>query len=127
MTSEQYGEPQRRITLAATCAHANTKTEGAVEATCDASGFTGKVVCIDCGAVLKNSEVIEPLGHNYGSDGICIRCGEKKAVGGTDAGNKDKGSTPKTGDDSDIMLYMILCTAGLGVIGYTTRKKFTAM
>ena len=127
VTSEQYGEPQRRITLAATCAHANTKTEGAVEATCDASGFTGKVVCIDCGAVLKNSEVIEPLGHNYGSDGICIRCGEKKAVGGTDAGNKDKGSTPKTGDDSDIMLYMILCTAGLGVIGYTTRKKFTAM
>ena len=134
VTSSQYGEPQGRITLEPTCTHANIKTEGAAEETCDASGLSGKEVCIDCGAVLKNSEVTEPLGHNYGSDGICTRCGEKKTADGTgdhtsdsNAGNKNKGSNPKTGDDSDIMLYMILCAAGLGAIGYTARKKFTVM
>lgn len=122
VTSAQYGQPQGRITLAPTCTHANTQIDEAVDATCTESGRTGKLVCVDCGAVLKNSEVVEALDHNYGSNGICTLCGDKKEI--VNAGNKDKDSevisltdkksSPKTGDNSNIMLYMIICAAGIG-------------
>ncbi|MDO4313127.1 MAG: bifunctional UDP-sugar hydrolase/5'-nucleotidase [Eubacteriales bacterium] len=134
VTSEQYGETKGRITLAASCEHANTQREGAVEATCTESGLTGKLICVDCGAVLADSEVVEALGHSYGNDGICVRCGDKKVIGNTgNTGNTDKkdnavssGSkknTPKTGDDSNAALYIILCAAAMAAVGCTAREK----
>ena len=58
------------------CQHANTKVEGAVEATCTVDGHTGKTVCTDCGATVNAGSVIPATGHNY-VDGICTKCGEE--------------------------------------------------
>lgn len=57
------------VTIEATfkaCKHENTEVQGAKEATCTESGATGKLVCLDCGVTVKESEVINPLGHKFG-------------------------------------------------------------
>ncbi|MBQ7354315.1 MAG: hypothetical protein IJW62_02205 [Clostridia bacterium] len=43
------------------CDHANTKVEGAKDATQDAEGYTGDTVCSDCGETIAEGEVIPKL------------------------------------------------------------------
>ena len=50
--------------FANTCAHSNTELQGAVEATCTTNGYTGDVVCLDCGAVVTTGTKILQ-GHDY--------------------------------------------------------------
>ena len=45
------------------------------EATCIKAGKTDGVSCETCLSVLLAQEEIAKLGHDYGSDGFCIRCG----------------------------------------------------
>ena len=47
------------------CLHKHLKTEGAVEATCEAAGATGKITCTDCGEVLSESVAVAKKGHWY--------------------------------------------------------------
>ena len=61
-----------------TCDHANTKVEGAVEATCTAEGHTGKTVCSDCGETVSEGEVIPMIDHSY-VDGTCSVCGKTES------------------------------------------------
>ncbi|MCD7982061.1 MAG: hypothetical protein LUF32_07110 [Clostridiales bacterium] len=49
----------------AVCAHADTEIEGAVEATCLETGYTGDLVCLDCGAVLEYGEEISLADHTW--------------------------------------------------------------
>lgn len=56
------------------CEHKNTKTQGAKEATCTEAGYTGDIVCVDCGETVTKGEGIDALGHNF-VDGTCTRCG----------------------------------------------------
>ncbi len=51
------------------CAHANTETIEAVEATCTTAGNTAGVKCTDCGTVLEGNETIDALGHSN-DDGV---------------------------------------------------------
>ena len=62
---------------AAPCKHTNTKVEGAVEATCEEKGHTGKTVCADCGETVDEGTEIAALGHNY-VDGVCTNCNNPK-------------------------------------------------
>ncbi|MBQ3356385.1 MAG: InlB B-repeat-containing protein [Oscillospiraceae bacterium] len=50
--------------FANTCAHANTQLQGAYDATCTANGYTGDLVCLDCGAIVTPGTTILQ-GHNY--------------------------------------------------------------
>ena len=50
--------------------------EPAIEATCETSGRTGRVVCDRCGMVLEEGETIPPLGHEIEGD-ECINCGKE--------------------------------------------------
>ena len=47
----------------APCTHANTKVEGAEEATCTEPGYTGDTVCADCGEIIAVGEVTPATGH----------------------------------------------------------------
>ena len=49
----------------AACAHAETETHGARDATCTEPGSTGDVVCKVCGETIRTSTVIPALGHDY--------------------------------------------------------------
>lgn len=46
-----------------------------LEPTCTEEGSITRI-CTECGKEVE--EVLEPLGHEFGADGICVRCGELK-------------------------------------------------
>ena len=57
------------------CEHEETTLTGAVAATCTEAGYTGDLVCDDCGAVVTAGEAIPALGHiDENEDLICDRC-----------------------------------------------------
>ncbi len=53
-----------KVTVTA-CAHENTELQGAVAATCVETGFTGDLVCLDCGEIVEAGEIIaiDPANH----------------------------------------------------------------
>ena len=87
---------------AAPCKHTNTKVEGAVEATCEEKGHTGKTVCADCGETVDEGTEIAALGHNY-VDGVCTNC-----------------NNPKTFDVFGIMVAVMAASGGAVL---TLKKK----
>ena len=84
-----------------TCSHTNTTIEGAKAPTCTVDGHTGKIKCTSCNQVINEGAVIKATGHNwtpadcdtpktctkcqategsslghsYGDDNACDRCG----------------------------------------------------
>ena len=54
--------------------HTNTKLVGQKEATCTESGYTGDEVCIDCGEIVKQGEVIPATGHKFDETVIAPTC-----------------------------------------------------
>ncbi|MDE5778700.1 MAG: leucine-rich repeat protein [Lachnospiraceae bacterium] len=59
------------------CNHSNTTVQGAKDATCTETGYTGDTVCIDCSEVTAKGTVIPAKGHNW-SSGVCTVCGAKQ-------------------------------------------------
>lgn len=47
------------------------------EPTCTKAGAKDGVSCETCGEILLAQEEIPKLGHEYGADGFCIRCGHE--------------------------------------------------
>ena len=47
------------------CPHTNTELQNAADATCTEAGYTGDLVCLDCGETVEVGETITALGHNY--------------------------------------------------------------
>jgi len=47
------------------CAHANTELVGVAEASCAADGYTGDLICNDCGVIVTRGEVIAAPDHSY--------------------------------------------------------------
>ena len=95
------------------CEHGKTTIVGRVEPTCTTDGYTGDVVCDDCGKVLEQGTVIPKLGHNF-VDGVCTICGVSQ-------------DNPQTGDNSNIVLWagiMAAAVVGLGAVIVIYRKKF---
>lgn len=75
------------------CEHTNTQLQGAYEATCTTNGYTGDLVCLDCGAVVTPGSTILQ-GHSYEAVSVtqptctaagnthyeCSRCDSEKDV-----------------------------------------------
>jgi hypothetical protein len=61
------------------CEHLLGDWVGAVAATCTEAGYTGDVVCGDCGEIVEAGTAIAALGHDY-VEGVCTRCGELAPV-----------------------------------------------
>ena len=65
------------MTIGVTCAHPNTHIENAIDPTCVQEGYTGDVVCDDCGFVTAGN-IIVTADHNFvyfseGEDGTCTK------------------------------------------------------
>ena len=78
------------------CGHRNTERQGQKDATCTAPGYTGDLVCTDCGQVLEQGQEIPVLEHTpqlrdakdatctdsgYTGDIYCAVCGVLLAKG----------------------------------------------
>ena len=67
-----------------TCMHENQQTETMYDATCDTTGYTGNVVCLDCGVIVQEGETIPALGHDpVVVDTIVATCTEGGCTGET--------------------------------------------
>lgn len=86
------------------CEHDETEVQGAYDATCTADGYTGDVVCLDCGEVVQTGEVISALGHD--AEWVVVReateseDGLEQLVCKRDGEVLDERTIPKTGADS---------------------------
>ncbi|MBQ3356724.1 MAG: hypothetical protein IJG45_06385, partial [Oscillospiraceae bacterium] len=56
------------------CLHPNTTLTGAVAAGCLLPGYTGDLICDDCGATVSVGTAIPATGHNF-VEGTCANCG----------------------------------------------------
>ena len=88
------------------CKHTNTKVEGAKEATETEEGYTGDMVCKDCGETVKAGEKI-PVKT---PDPVDPPVSEEKP--------------PKTGDTAVMMIALaLIAVAGAGIV--TRRRKIS--
>lgn len=59
------------------CDHSRTYRKGEKDPTCTTAGFTGKLICKDCGEVLDEGHKTPAAGHKYDENGVCAECGDK--------------------------------------------------
>ena len=84
------------LSNAPVCAHENTETRNAKDATCTEEGYTGDTYCTDCGALIASGTVIPANGHTtvtqnakdatctetgYTGDQVCTVCGTTVSTG----------------------------------------------
>lgn len=55
-----------------TCDHANTELKGAQSATCEKTGYTGDTVCITCGTLVSQGQVIPMEDHLWDSGVVTL-------------------------------------------------------
>ncbi len=119
-----------------TCSHKNTTVEGAKAPTCTVDGHTGKIKCTACKEVINEGQVIKAtkhnwidadcdtpktcskcnatdgkaLGHSYGNDNVCDRCGHADETtppetnpgsSGTTGGNETTDGSTTDGSTTD--------------------------
>ena len=95
------------------CEHHNTKLVGQKDPSCISDGFTGDLICSDCGKVIEEGTSIPKAPHNF-VDGICTVCG-------ADANN------PATGDNNFVFVWatvMGVAVAGLVGVAVVYRKRY---
>lgn len=101
--------------------------------TCTEQGYTTHT-CEICGDSYVDSYT-EPTGHTFiwvtdkeatateagSKHAECVVCGYAKAAEtipatGTTQGDQDEGNTPQTGDNSNMLFWLILCVAAAGML-----------
>ena len=58
------------------CRHEHTTRENEQKPTCTRDGYSGDLVCKDCGQTLEKGEALPKTGHKY-VNGVCSVCGRK--------------------------------------------------
>ena len=113
------------------CDHALTERTGVKEATCQAEGYTGDLVCSKCGAVLETGSAVAKTAHHY-VDGKCTVCGTddpdyapEGPDGPTVPSEPDDTTNPGTGDTDSLPVWISLFAAGVALAGaaLSGRKK----
>ena len=108
------------------CGQTIDLTEGAefsvvstVEPTCTECGYYEGVVSVEFeGELYEDAKFVEvePLGHDYGEDGICGRCGVEK---------ESAASAPviaQTGDDINVAAASLAAFISAGCLAFVCRK-----
>lgn len=93
------------------CEHENTSVVDQKDPTCTTDGYTGDIVCDDCGEVIEEGTIIPATGHQM-KDGACIVCGTL--------------DVPMTGDNRHVFLWisvMVVAAVVLVMAAGTFRKK----
>lgn len=57
------------------CDHTNTTLQNQKDTTCTADGYTGDLVCTDCGETVTQGEVIPALGHDFSGAAVSDNAG----------------------------------------------------
>lgn len=100
--------------------------KNAKEATCTEEGYTGDKVCKVCGEVTEKGTVAAKIAHSY-KDGKCSVCGAADPGTKPTDTNKDDTDSPKTGESSNMALWIsLLFVTGTGLFGtaaYSRKKK----
>ena len=99
--------------------HGATELKNQKDATCTEEGYTGDKVCKDCGTVLEKGKTTPKIAHNY-KDGKCTVCGAATS------NYKPDTNSPQTGDNSNMMLWMVMLFVSAGILGiivYVKQKK----
>lgn len=135
--AEGFSPIEREDGTFGVCNHAQTQRQGVKEATCQAEGYTGDLVCSECGTVLETGSVIPKAAHQF-VDGKCTVCGETDPAyepadpveptvpSKPNEPTKEPEDTtaPDTGDDSSLLLYVFLfAAASLVLVGATIYGK----
>jgi len=93
------------------CDHEKTELVDKVEPTCTKAGYTGDLVCAECGEVVEEGSEIPATGHLF-ENGVCCICGVP--------------DVPKTGDNSQMMLWVsVMAVSAIAVVAvvFFSRKK----
>lgn len=80
---------------------ASSTPSGVKEPTCTEDGYTGDLVCAECGSVIQAGSTILKLNHNY-QNGVCVNCGAP------DPDAPVPVSPPSTGDTAPLALWLSL-------------------
>ena len=131
------GQPVQQGSVIPALGH-TAEVQGAKDATCTEEGYTGDSVCTRCGAVLQQGTAIPKLSHHY-ENGKCTVCGavdpnyasntdgSTSANSGANSNNTGKDNSPKTGDNSAVVLSitLLLVSAGAmaGMLAYSRKKN----
>lgn len=59
------------------CIHESTHTENDTKATCTQTGYSGDIVCDNCGEIVLEGKVLSAKGHGYDAELIRPTCTEK--------------------------------------------------
>lgn len=129
-----FGLPlSRKGTLVPATGHGKTEITGAKEATCTAEGYTGDKICTICKEVIGKGTVTKKKAHTY-KEGKCTVCGtadpnykssdSKKQSATTVTGssvdsnktNNSNTNSPQTGDNTQIVLWVVLMAGAIFVI-----------
>ncbi len=60
--------------------HGETSLVNQKDATCTEKGYSGDLICVDCGKVVRRGKPIQRVPHVY-EDGVCIHCGDVEKDG----------------------------------------------
>lgn len=107
-------------------------TVNATDANCGNEGYTGDVVCADCGEVLQNGTIIPMQGEHHWSDwktgeGIaytyreCWNCGNSEYLNANPAASVT-GTVPATGDQANVVLWLMTVVACCGLAVFAAKK-----
>lgn len=113
--AEEFVDSPNQNPTTSQCTHENCELINAKDASCSAEGYTGDLVCSDCGVVIEEGEAIAKIEHTYNAEGICTVCGGAKT------------EAPITGDSAMIGLWigmMLFSVVGLVAVVVVYRKKF---
>ncbi len=80
---------------------AGSEPTGVKAPTCTEDGYTGDLVCAECGSVMRAGSTIPKLNHNY-QNGVCVNCGAP------DPDAPVPVSPPSTGDTAPLALWLSL-------------------
>lgn len=126
-------EITKEDTLIPATGHGKTEITGAKEATCTAEGYTGDKICTICKEVIGKGTVTKKKAHTY-KEGKCTVCGtadpnykssdSKKQSATTVTGssvdsnktNNSNTNSPQTGDNTQIVLWVVLMAGAIFVI-----------
>ena len=93
------------------CDHDLSSLSGKKDPNCTANGYTGDLVCDECGEIIEEGKVIPAKGHTF-KDGVCTECGAPEV--------------PKTGDNSGIVMWTTLmavsAVAVVAAVGFSRKR-----
>lgn len=105
---------------------------GEEAATCTKEGYTGDVVCKECGEILEEGEVTEKIPHHFENE-VCTECGTEDPDKPTEPMNPDKpadpeeptgSGSPQSGDClSPIVFTELLILSAAGMLAFVIILK----